>query len=57
MDKNSWKFVKYNPKNVIFGKVQLSSRPNLIKIQLFIILSYEDLTVARRRSCACRRHL
>jgi len=25
---------------------------NLIKIQLFIILSYEDLTVAHSRSCA-----
>jgi len=25
---------------------------NLIKIQLFIILSYEDLTAAHRRSCA-----
>jgi len=30
----------------------LTSKPNLIKIWLFILLSYEDLTAARARSCA-----
>jgi len=36
------------------------ARTNLIKIQLFVILSYEDLTPTHRRSCAddlCYFHL